>query len=1037
MRPLLLELSAFGPYAGKTVLDFTELGTERLFLITGPTGSGKSTIFEAMFYALYGAGGSAQKPEQWRSDFTTADDVLTYVSLDFQIHGKNYRIYRQPPQRVPKKRGEGFRDENQQVTLQCLFQGGFAPLTRVDEVAEKVKELIGLDGDQFKKIVMIPQGEFRRFLSSDTKEKSAILRHLFDTSIYQRVREQCASEARRLQEALREGESQRNTLWAQVTRPFGTILPEEPNETMLALEIENDVRRRQALVVLHDCFSKEAAALLKERDAAQLIQDRRHEQEELMTKKTRLNERNDEIAAKEKRLEDALRAEPLEEKKKNLDLVIDELKKTEMAYKQTIQDLEQATADLSELQSTLDAMQEKTAEINEQEKEAQCLEEAIGRLKKQAEWKDRAKKQTELVAIQTKNVQTLEVELKTLADSIEKSTSCYNEWTEKSDERIHTKLTYHEVSEQLQALRTSWKNLGHVVVKEKESIQASEHVKKCETDAKHAYDTWESLQRQHRENLAAALAKNLKEGTPCPVCGATHHPLPAHHIASAIDDAVLEKAEQNWRQAQEDVQKSKAQEGTLQGEYQIMVNGLLEMLPERRLLIEKNAWSALKDELERDGSALRAKEQKLKTELNAQEAESKRMIELRTTLATQRSEYDTTQKALKEAEDARVNAVQALSICEARVDDNRPQAPYDGLSLKELQEKQKALYATVTAHREALEKISKNSESKKIEQATLKSSAAEKALFIERERSRCTKDEADFKRAVQSIFATEHAFHRALLDLPFRDSLKRDVDEYRQKQRDITNRLNQLAVYLAAHEDAPDVERLDQQIAAVNEFKESVISLRSIIQTRQENNKSLWLQLTAIAKNRAEDMVRFNEMATLDRLLSGDNEWRMDLETFVLVSYFELVLARANERLSRMSDGRFYFLRHVGVSDRRRSAGLELDVMDNYTGRPRPVATLSGGESFKASLALALGLADVVSEESGGMEMDAIFIDEGFGTLDEDALDKTIDALFELQSGGRLVGVISHVAELRERIPSRLVITKTDCGSDAYFEVSL
>lgn len=1036
MRPLRLEMSAFGPYAGKTVLDFTELGSERLFLITGPTGSGKSTIFEAMFYALYGAGGNALKPEQWRSDFTTAEDVLTYVSLDFQIHGKKYQIYRQPPQKVPKKRGEGFRDENQQVILQCLFQDGFAPLTKVDEVADKVKELIGLDGDQFKKIVMIPQGEFRRFLSSDTKEKSAILRHLFETSIYQRVREQCASEVRRLREALHEDKSQRNILWAQVNQPFATLLPEEPTESILAAEIEKDIRRLQALTDLHDCFSKETMELVKARDEAQLVRDRRHEKDVLMSKKRHLDERKDEMEAKEKRLDDALRAEPLKEKKKALDLAINELEKTEHAYEKTRQDLEQTTSDLTALQSTFDKLQEKTAEINEMEKEVQRLDEAIDQLTKLAEWNEEARVLTAVVEKQSEKVGELEAKLQILAEDIERNTVSYNKWIEKNDERIQSTLTYHEVTKRLEALRKSWKRLSNVMAKEKESIRATEKVKVCERDAKLFYDAWERIQIKYRENLSAVLARNLKDGLPCPVCGATHHPMPFHHNVAEMDDSVLEEAEKKWLQAQDDVQAAKAEVGTLQGECQAMVKDLHDMLPDRQLIIEKKDWSRLGEELKREGHLLREKEQKLKKELDAHQAESERMTELSASLAKQRQEYDTAQKALKKEEDARVQAIQKLSVYEARVQDNSLQPPYTGFSKEGLLEKQKMLSATVQAHRERLEKISKSCEIKKIEQATLRSSVTEKALFIERERLRVAKDENEFKHTVQNIFTTEDDFFRALADVPFCERLKSDVDGYRQEQRDILNRLDQLARYLAEHEKTPDIDLLDQEITAANELKESMISLRSMLQMRFENNKNLLSQLLAIAKNQTENMLRYDDMATLDRLLSGDNEWRMDLETYVLVSYFELVLARANERLSRMSDGRFYFLRHIGVSDRRRSAGLELDVMDNYTGRPRPVATLSGGESFKASLALALGLADVVSEESGGMEMDAIFIDEGFGTLDEDSLDKTIDALFELQSGGRLVGVISHVAELRERISSRLIIKKTDCGSDAYFEVS-
>lgn len=1036
MRPLQLELSAFGPYAGHTVIDFTELGAEHLFLITGPTGSGKSTIFEAMYYALYGASGSSQKPEQWRSDFTAKEEVLTSVTFVFQIHDKAYRIYRQPPQKVPKKRGGGFREETQQVELQCLFEGGFAPLTKVDEVAEKIKELIGLDGEQFKKIVMIPQGEFRRFLASDTKEKSAILRHLFDTSLYQKVRERCAAEVRRLRDVLHEGETQRQTLWAQVNLPLGLALPETSTEAALQKVIENDGLRQESVNALQMCLNNEGADLRKKRDEAQLVRDRQEEYERLEAEKLHLNEKESEVAEKEKRLSDARRAQPLNEKKKALEQAAAELETTQAALSEAEHVLTQVVDELALLYKRLDALDAEQDVVEAKEKECRILDDVIAHLQKQTKWQAEAEKQTSVVAVQSAQVQRLQQELATLDNTMREDTEQYNRWLDKNDERLTLSLVYRETKEKLVTLRKAWKSVESVRLKEHALAQARQKTAACAAEAAEKDVEWSALQAAHRAHLAAALAKNLQAGKPCPVCGALHHPSPAQTANTVVDETMLEAAEEKRRSAHAEVQQAKADESALAGERQAMIDGLNEVLPTWRELIESADWTAMQTALQDEGSALNADERTMKKQLDDLDAEKERMTALQKTLADQREEHDRKQLTLKTAEEVLAQAVQALSVCKARVEDNKPETPYDGASVADVESKRRALEEAVQAHRAAVEQTQKRNQQKEIERATLQSRIAEKTVNLTKERQRWATESSAFQRAVDEVFPSLEAFECALKDVPLAEALEKDIAAHRERQQLVDARLSSLSDFLDAHADVRALPELDSALDALNELKEDVVSLRSLIQARVSSNKRLYEQLMALAAARAEDMARYEEMATLDRLLSGDNEWRMDLETFVLISYFELVLARANERLQRMSDGRFYFLRHIGVSDRRRSAGLELDVMDNYTGRARPVATLSGGESFNASLALALGLADVVSEESGGREMDAIFIDEGFGTLDEDTLDKTIDALFELQSGGRLVGVISHVAELRERIPSRLIIKKTDCGSDAYFEVS-
>ncbi len=894
MRPLYLRMQAFGPYAGRTELDFSQLRQHNIFVITGPTGAGKTTIFDAMCYALYGKTTGERSERGLRSDFVAEDGPITEVVFRFAVRDLAYEIRRRPAQRLPKERGGGYKEGAHEAELCCVGHDAFAPLSRLSDVAAKVQEILGLDYEQFRKIVMIPQGEFRRFLNAPTQEKQQILRQLFGTELFEEVQRELSTRGRQL-------EQQYQAQKKQLAESFARI------------HIGGDEALRQAV----EAGGAEGvlAALAAHLDA----------QDTLLTQ---LEQEKDGLDARQRDLQAALEeAGRLSEKFRHLG-----------ALRAEQRQLAAREAEIARKRALL-----------ERAKTASLLEPAA----------QGCQQMEQQIARQRGAVQKQQAELQTISEKVRRK-AVQMEAAERAGTRQEQ---LEKLSEQLERLRRQHQMVQQYLQNLERAHREQAHLGELEQAIRRKKRELEELRRRQRLQLGASLAADLKEGDACPVCGATHHPSPNRQRGEGVAESEIEAAETRMEEAQASYQDFLRQVSALNGR-----------LAQQRQSIEESAGASALEDPKRYGGEILREGSECKARLEGLQAEQRQDQEL---LGWTTFPEDWRQR------------LQVLRQENEQIRGQRHQLEGQLAALEEQLEQQSAT----------------------LEEQRAKWQAAWKEHFSDAD------DYAAARRQIEQI-----------------EPLQKECSDYAARMEHNREALRQSEAALAGQKPAEE-DALSRQLKALSrELQDQTARCERLRLEQCQNRDILAAGRDALSQIRAT-AEQYKVVQRLAKLAGGENDWRISFETYVLVTYFLQVLEQANQRLLKMTGGRYYFLRHCEAEDRRRAAGLELDVMDNYTGRPRSVSSLSGGEGFKASLALALGLSDAVQSASGGIELSTVFVDEGFGTLDSDSLESTIACLLELQQQGRLVGVISHVAELREQIPAWLVVESSERGSTAYFQL--
>lgn len=1035
MRPITLTLSAFGPYAGETTLDFSELGAERLFVITGPTGSGKTTVFEAILYALYGKlSKKGMDPASLRCDFLKPDDDrITFVDFTFEISGKRFHIHRQPKQSVAKKRGSGRRELGQEALLECVGHEDFLPLTKIGEVDRKIVDLVGLDEEQFKKIVMLPQGAFQEFLVSSTKDKIELLRQIFDTSLYdlalQRIKSRVSDVTGVYAELKADYRSKTALLRFEEFIAFGEQPSQDVLAQMEALAKADEARQESLQQTVDDANAVYLAALeALNREAQHNADVRKWQQAE--AELTALRARQPEIAVLGRRVCAADQARSLADKEtraaeerrllhqqeETLAFARQQAQKAAQQLNAAAQHLAQAEqqkqrADLAhdtlpELTTKCDKMNEYVADRAALQQAAQALASAERELATLAQDEQRAE-----AALQTAEA-AQEKKQRLQQDQAQQDTAIV-----KLDALLAEERRQYQLLKRFIDLRQERPELAAAQEKAAAQLAAAE---KRLAEARAA----------NRQQLAAMLAQELEDGAPCPVCGAVHHPAPAVVPGAQDDEAACAKvrdqaqgvaanadaalAQQDkriaeaWAELQETVPQLTQPEAVPRYAQQLQESGTAHNHQ------RKEAQAALQ-QIREELAGLAAVEK----ELEAQKAALNTLREQRTRFVAEQSRWQTTR-------DSKADAVAAKEKQFGFTADADPVA---------LTREIDAISARHQAAKQALETAQRAHEQAQLAQVRAASAQAQAEARMEELQRSADDHTRVFAQARDAIFATEADYLSAKADIPRAALLQQEIDAFSEALTRATTLHEDLAQRLQDDRTLHDLEAGEARRKEAEQRLNAAKDVLAAHKTRCASNRALIAQIAQLLDAFKEMEARYALLGKLRDVLDGKNHFNMRLETFAQAYYFEQMLIGANVRLARMTHGRYSFRRKEMVSDARRQAGLDLDVMDQYTGRARDVSTLSGGESFKASLSLALGLADVVTSESGGVELSTIFIDEGFGTLDEESLDDTVETLISLQDSGRLVGVISHVAELKERIPAHLVVESGSGGSQAHFEV--
>lgn len=879
MRPERLRLSAFGPYAGQEDLDFSALGNHTLFLICGPTGAGKSTILDAMCYALYGkTSGAVRSGEDLRSNYV-GYDRKTYVEFDFAIGNRHYRIYRSPTQLLERQNGDRSKpvEHKGKADFYEIDEEGRekAHITskRVDSAVEK---LLGVGLEQFRQIILLPQGDFRKLLLADSSDRQKIMEQLFQTGIYLVFEKRLQEETQKLKTEYSRGELQRTTL-------------------------------------LETCRSESEEELEKQTETNEKI----------------LKEKETEFMQADKEQQVFLRA-------------YDEANMLHGAFLR-----------LETAETALKRMEEKRKEKEELRRHIKMIRAAQSVTKEWSEAVNAKKQQRTAAETLEKAAADLPVKEKAKAEA-EQALALFEKEKPKQKERIEMKGKLEQYRNPSRSYGTAKREaerlVGIYAVKQKEAERLREQVSAAEKKAAEDKKNWLCRNRIFMEGQAFVLAEKLTDGQPCPVCGSLSHPAPAAAGEDRITEKDVKDAERQMHLSEDAEKKIRHEAEAYQAKDLAAAKESADKAMTVLSELEKNLPAAYRDSL--------ALEKEIKD------------------LETRISSFE---KSLEQAEEKRKNAETIYQALKEQ---------------KELLEKQAGEFLKVSEEKNRILKI-------KVAEAGF-TDWFECSRYM-KEVPRLEAYENDLKIYDQSVHAEEEKIKGEKEKTA--GKTKPDMNDWNEKRMKLLESMKRFAAEKAEKE------------TELKKQKETLKKLYQLKETQKEIGE------------------KYSLVAHLWEIAQG-KETGINLERFVLGALLDAVTEKANLRLMEMSGNRYELLRKRGErSDGRKKAGLDLEVFDGNTGRARPAATLSGGETFLASLSLALGLADVVQEYAGGVHLDAMFIDEGFGSLDSESLDLAMKTLQELKGQNRLIGLISHVGGLEERIPAKLRVTKTQTGSTAAFEM--
>ena len=880
MKPIQLVLSAFGPYVERTVIDFSALGEEGLFLIAGDTGAGKTTIFDAISFALYGeasGGKEKRKSKSFHSDYVS-DQTETYVELTFRHRGETWWIRRNLEyQRPAKKKKDGMETTTRQAAdAQMRNEDTGEEILRMDDVNRRVRELLGLTQDQFTQTVMIAQGDFLKILTASSDDRKKLFRDLFHTNLYVDLQS-------RLQEKNRACADEQKALEQVILSAEGKIDPEaEFAEREILLSYCGQIQHTDALCAL----------------LARLIEQEKAAQEQARAQK---KEAADQIGA--------LIAAVTEGERVNRDFADWESKRARLAA-------------LTAGQGEIDAQRAALAAA----RRAQQLEtdEALMRRTRRDMDAQRAALSEAQAALEQAEKALPEAETR------------MKEAESRSGE-IHALLAQAKQMEDCLPVLGEVERLKAALDTQKRELQ------RLTEDSSRAQAAYTAAQNSYYLSQAGLLARELKAGQPCPVCGSTAHPCPAQITPETVTRQALEQA------------------------------------AKRRETAEK-AQSDAATRLAANRAALDEREDRLRAlKIGA----------------------DETQQRLA----ARIDAAhQAAADRQREIDAARS-------AYQALDKRKTAAQSAVDAAQKQLAVLEKDLR-------------VQTEAFEQKRMAHGFEDEASYRLAKRTNAEIER--------------LDREIRNYDEQKRTLAAQTHELEDKLSGRQrtDLAALQNrraaaLDRQAKAENAEKAMVRKLT----LHESAEREIRQANAAIQKKRGKWQIIQELYTCCAGIAAGNPRAKLTFEAYVQQYYFRFVVAAANKRLTRLTDGMFTLRVMREAANRVSQSGLDLEVLDRSTGQARDVSTLSGGESFLASLALALGLSDAVQSQSGQIRMDAMFIDEGFGSLDENALRSSIDVLLELADGKRLIGIISHVQELEERIDKQIVVTKTPNGSTVRMNV--
>lgn len=1018
MKPEILTICAFGPYQKKVCLDFSILSEQPFFLIHGATGAGKTSIFDAICYALYGEAATEARTPRMLRNREAGPEVDTYVDLTFYVRDTHWHIRRNPEYMRKAKRGTGLARQAPEVVLERLKDGRvMESWTRDGEVQARIVRLLGFQCKQFRQVVLLPQGEFRRFLMADTSARKEIMKVLFNTEIYQKLEDKLKEKAAGVSKSY-DGIAEKQRLYlaeanAKDEAEFAALLAaREQQAAALAKQTAALQSRKEACEKGRDAARDTMAKFTQADKAAEELQKWERIVPEDEEVKAMLDRADRAAALMDLANQLQVARQDAAKREQDLEALKQQGKKLAAAYKQA----EERFARIQQQKPAHDAEREELIVLQGLLKVARELEQA----KKDASAKRAASEKGQQEAAAAKQqLLAAEQEFKALQQEAE---ALQKDALNVDALKLRQQNLLAEQEKAAAAARSE------ALVREAAAVyeQGEQAAKKAETEWQAARAELAHLRELAKEARAVLLAEHLEEGEPCPVCGATHHPKLAEAVTEIVTDEMLKAKEadvsgfeKRHQAAAARAQEKSGQLAAARAQAEALVKQLAGREPAElaaELASVKNALQGAQEAAARYGSLMKAIERR------------------------QQEQAQLHEKAAALEQKAAASAAEAAAA-KALVQDKQAQ-----LAGKELPAEPQELarqYQQREAAWQAAEKAAAAAE-QDYHSLDTRYHAAQSAWKTKREELLRSQQQAaalqqSFAgRLAQAGFADEAAYEEALQGSwrasDYRDKVRRELLSHEQALHTARTNLANCQKTIEKLE-KPDLAAAEDAASAAQAAWQQALRESSAAETVLRSWQKRQKDLDALREQSGELTQTYARITGLSELASGKTGSRVSFQTYVLHSLLDDVMEMANQRLLIMSRGQYEL--HSGQRQRaNQQGGLDMEIFDHYSGYARPLATLSGGESFLASLALALGLADVVQACAGGVRLDTMFIDEGFGTLDSETLDVALKALFELQKSGRLIGIISHVEELRSRIPARLEVTKTKSdGSTAHFEL--
>ncbi|MDO4383991.1 MAG: SMC family ATPase [Eubacteriales bacterium] len=905
MRPIRIEISAFGPYAKRQVIDMTKLGESGLYLITGDTGAGKTTIFDAIVFALYGTASSDRRSgEMLRSRYAEPEEP-TEVKLLFQCRNKEYEIQRNPAYQRPKLRGEGMTKEAASVELK-LPDGTI--LSKNQEVDGKIHEILGMNRDQFMQIAMIAQGDFLKLLLAKTEERRKIFSSIFRTGRYAKLEERLKDEAR-LQRSAYD-------------------------------ELKQKIKFEQDRAYLPENISTEGMTTSQYLEAVANYRDAMDQ--ELAEREKRQDVLSDELESLAVRIQ---QAEKLERQKKKL-------LQTEEALQRQQKEKAEAEERLEFAQKMIPQAEAKEAQIHverNQMPEYDLLQEILQNVAKTKRCLDENNRNLVILREQKEQKNQTLQEGKEQIQSLETRIEATSQLTETKANLEKKKTDYAELSDMLTAFDTA----------EKEWAKAADIYRQARQKESEASENYRRMQKAFLDNQAGILAETLEENRPCPVCGSLSHPKPAETLDQAPSKEQVEAAQKIWEDAKEELDRTAQQAAALKGS---MESGREQMQRKVDVLHLTGEPDQIRKNLE----------------------------EIQENIQTQ---WEACTEALADAL-AAADEKKLLNENLAKAEEEKNQ----------LESQIHELELANASQQESVERDTR------------------RAMELQSQLNYANREEA--LKAIQALEKEAKQIRKNLQDS--REALENILRRISESEGVIQELKNQLA------DENETVEILELREVQKEKREEQEILRKRIKDCNliRETNDSVLQKIGTLEKSLDEAEKKYTMIQNLAETANGNlsGKQRIQLETYVQQQLFDRILYRANLRFRVMSGGQYDLMRRKEYQLNQQS-GLDIDVVDHYNGTTRSVSTLSGGESFMASLSLALGLSDEIQESAGGVQLDAMFVDEGFGSLDEETLELAMKAMQNLaEEGGRIVGIISHVSELQTRIERQIQVRKEKSG---------